>query len=283
MRPSTRYEPMFARLSAAREGAFVPFLMLGDPGPEHFLEVVRALVEAGADALELGIPFSDPVADGPVIQAAAVRALARGMTPSRCWELASHCRATWPELPIGLLVYANLVLHEAPERFYTSAHGAGVDSVLIADLPIAESADACRTAEEHGIAPVLIAPPNATEETLVRVAERGGGYTYVVAREGVTGEGAAPARDATALIARLRRLGAPPSLVGFGIRGPQAVRRTMAMGAAGAIVGSAIIERMARAGEGSPAMVTGMARYAEQLKAATRSPRSNGARTRHRE
>jgi tryptophan synthase alpha chain len=262
---------MFARLAAAREGAFVPFLMLGDPAPEHFLEVVRALVEAGADALELGIPFSDPVADGSVIQAASVRALARGMTPARSWELIATCRSTWPELPIGVLVYANLVLHDAPERFYRSAHAAGVDSVLVADLPLAESTPTCRTAEEYGIAPVLIAPPNATEETLARIAERGGGYTYVVAREGVTGKGLVPARDATTLIARLHRLGAPPPLVGFGVRGPEAIRRALAMGAAGAIVGSAIIERLSPANEDLAANIADVGRYANRLKAATHS------------
>ena len=266
----TRYDPMFERLAARREGVFVPFLMLGDPAPDQFLALVRALVDAGADALELGIPFSDPVADGPVIQAAATRALARGMTPAGCWTLIHACRTAWPDLPIGLLVYANLVIHDAPEHFFASARAAGVDSVLIADLPAAESAEIAGIAEAAGIALVLIAPPNASAETLERIAKRCRGYTYVVSREGVTGADESLKRDSSVLIGRLRELGAPPPLLGFGISGPDTVRRALAMGAAGAIVGSAIVERVAKSDGDSAGLVASLGRFAAELKAATR-------------
>ncbi|MEO8448546.1 MAG: tryptophan synthase subunit alpha [Gemmatimonadota bacterium] len=261
---------MFARLAGRHEAAFVPFLMLGDPGPDRFLDLVRTLVDAGADALELGIPFSDPVADGPVIQAAATRALERGMTPAACWPLIHACRTEWPELPIGLLVYANLVMHDDPARFFEAARAAGVDSVLIADLPVAEAAQVAAVAEAHGIASVLIAPPNASEETLGRIAALARGYTYVVSREGVTGADAALRHDSSALLGRLRALGAPPALLGFGISGPDAVRRAVAMGAAGAIVGSAIVERIAKGEADFPALLTGLSSFAKDLKAATR-------------
>ena len=130
-----------AREEARRgEGAFVPFLMLGDPDPSSCLAAARSLIAAGVDALELGLPFSDPIADGPVIQAAATRALRAGVRRRDCWRIVKELRAGHPDLPIGLLVYANLVCHRDPAVFYREAAEAGVDSVLIADLPIGKYA-----------------------------------------------------------------------------------------------------------------------------------------------
>jgi tryptophan synthase alpha chain len=258
-----RYTAMFRRLAGRDEGAFIPFAMLGDPGVSRSLAHLRTLVEAGADALELGLPFSDPVADGPVIQAAAARALAAGVRSADCWSIVASVRAEFPELPLGLLVYANLVFHREPADFYRSAAEAGVDSVLIADVPVAESEPSGREARAAGIAPVYIAPPNADEARLAAIAAAGGGYTYVTSREGVTGVDQRVARDQRALIASLQRLGAPPPVLGFGIATPGQVRAALAMGAAGAISGSAIVARFA-AGED----VTEMVRV---MKAATRA------------
>jgi tryptophan synthase alpha chain len=261
-----RYAAMFRRLAARGEGAFIPFAMLGDPGVSQSLAQVRSLVLAGADALELGLPFSDPVADGPVIQAAASRALAAGVRSADCWTIIAALRAEFPDLPIGLLVYANLVFHREPALFYGSAAAAGVDSVLIADLPVAESEAIGRAARAAGIAPVYIAPPNADDVRLAAIAAAGAGYTYVTTREGVTGADQRLGRDQSALIAGLRRHGAPPPVLGFGIATPGHVRAALAMGAAGAISGSAIVSRLA-AGEDVEEMV-------RVMKAATRP---NGA------
>jgi len=240
-----RYAAMFARLEAQREGAFIPFAMLGDPIPARSLAAVRALAAAGADALELGLPFSDPVADGPVIQAAAARALLAGVRQADCWRIVAEVRGEFPELPIGLLVYANLVYHREPERFYAAAAAAGVDSVLIADLPVAESAEAAAAARAHGVSPVFIAPPNADDARLGAIAAAGEAYTYVTSREGVTGADDRLRRDQTDLIANLKRHGAPPPVLGFGISAPDHVRAALAMGALGAISGSAVVRRLA--------------------------------------
>jgi tryptophan synthase alpha chain len=134
----SRYETMFSTLADRAEGAFVPFLVLGDPDLDTSLALVRTLARAGADALELGLPFSDPVADGPVIQAAATRALDRGVRIDEAWDLVGTVRREFPDLPIGLLVYANLVLHRGAPTFYRRAAAAGVDSVLVADAPLLE-------------------------------------------------------------------------------------------------------------------------------------------------
>jgi tryptophan synthase alpha chain len=240
-----RYARMFERLAAARQGAFVPFVMLGDPDPQQSLAVVRTLAAAGADALELGLPFSDPIADGPVIQAAAARALRAGVQREDCWNILRTVRAEFPELPIGLLVYANLICHREPAEFYDAAVLTGVDSVLVADLPIAEAAPIAAIAKARGIAPVFIAPPNADDSRLRAIAGAGEAYTYVTSREGVTGADERLRRDPSALLARLRALGAAPPLLGFGISNPAQVRAAMTMGAAGVICGSAIVARVA--------------------------------------
>ena len=136
---ANRYETLFTDLNAKSEGAFVPFVTIGDPNPTLSLDIMRTLVKAGADALELGLPFSDPLADGPTIQGANIRALDSGTTPDICFDLISQIRAEYPQLPIGLLVYANLVFARGIDDFYARCQKSGVDSVLIADVPTGES------------------------------------------------------------------------------------------------------------------------------------------------
>jgi tryptophan synthase alpha chain len=267
---SDRYEALFRRLAGVREGAFIPFTVLGDPSPAASAGVLEALVAGGADALELGLPFSDPVADGPVIQAAGVRALAAGTRAADCWRLVAGVRAAHPALPIGLLVYANLVARPGPARFYAAAAEAGVDSVLIADLPLGEAAPFEAAALRAGIAPVFIAPPNAGPERLAAVAARTRGYTYVTTRAGVTGDARRDDDGLRDRLATLRRLGAPPPVLGFGIATPDQVRSALAAGAAGAIAGSAIVRRLAEAGDDPGARERGLRALVADLKAATR-------------
>ncbi len=257
-----RYAAMFERLHGAGEGAFIPFAMLGDPVPALSLRLVRALAHSGADALELGLPFSDPVADGPVIQAAASRALAAGVRRADCWGIVRSVRDEFPGIPIGLLVYANLVCHRDVAEFYREAAAAGVDSVLVADLPVLESAPVAGAARAAGIAPVFIAPPNADDARLQAIAAAGEAYTYVTSREGVTGTDEGLHRGQSGLIGRLKELGAPPPILGFGIATPEQVRTALAMGAAGAISGSAVVRLAAEGGD--------VAAFVHRMKAATR-------------
>ncbi len=274
-----RYAEMFARLAGRREGAFVPFTVLGDPDPATGLEIVRTLARSGADALELGLPFSDPVADGPAIQAADLRALTAGTRIEDGWSIVSDTRREFPELPIGLLVYANLVLHAGAEVFYARAARAGVDSVLVADAPLLESAPLERIAAAHGIAPVLIAAPNVSDERLRAIATRSRAYVYVTTRPGVTGTERAELReDAAGVLERLRGIGpdvaAPPSLLGFGIGSPLHIRQALELGARGAISGSAIARRIERHATAEPpgamqAMLVEIAEFVRSMKQAT--------------
>jgi tryptophan synthase alpha chain len=270
-----RYRRMFAALAAEDRGALVPFLVLGDHSLADSLADAEALVRGGADALELGIPFSDPIADGPTIQAAAVRALAGGATPGACCELIAALRAAYPALPIGLLVYANLIDPTRPDRFYALAARCGVDSVLVADVPVAEAGPYGIAARAHDIAPVLIAPPGACPEQLAAIAATSRGYTYVVARPGVTGAGDHLDDSVPRIIARLRELGAAPPVIGFGISRPAHVRAALATGAAGAISGSAVVRLAARHATDRAARSAALTRFVGQLRAATaREPRS---------
>jgi tryptophan synthase alpha chain len=236
----SRFADLFARVALERRIAFVPFYVLGDPTPDESLAALEALVRGGADALELGIPFSDPIADGPVIQAAAVRALAAGTTPAACFALLTTFRARHPDIPIGLLVYANLVEARGRDAFYRRAADAGVDAVLVADVPTVEAPPFCDDARAHGVDPVLIATPRSHGAELARIAALTRGYTYVVTRTGVTGADKAAGGD-YAVVGELAALGAPPALLGFGISTPEHVSACAHVGAGGVISGSAVV------------------------------------------
>lgn len=235
---------MSARLEALMRdtdhGLFMPFLVAGDPDFETSLALAGALVEAGADILELGFPFSDPVADGPIIQAADARALAAGTTPERAFELLAALRARH-DRPMVLLMYFNLILQYGVERFYARARDVGVDAVLVADLPIEMAGKVVAAANAAGVAPVFIASAVSTDARLARVAEVGRGFVYTVAHLGVTGVRDEVDGGLDAVFARVARTTRLPALAGFGISTPQHVRRVVEAGAAGAIVGSALV------------------------------------------
>ena len=235
----SRYDNLFESLSG--EGAFVPFLMLGDPSPEVALEIVRAAVAGGADALELGVPFSDPVADGPTIQASHIRALENGATVDAAIEQIKTIRAEFPDLPIGMLIYGNVPFTLDIENFYQEFHDAGADSILLPDVPVREGAPFIAAAAKANIEPIFIAPAQASEKTLAGVAKNSKGYIYAISRDGVTGtEKASETRGLDEVVANVKRFGGAPILLGFGISTPQHVADAIAAGASGAITGSAI-------------------------------------------
>jgi tryptophan synthase alpha chain len=254
----SRYAAMFERLK--RDGAFGAFLMLGDPDLETSAALLDAVIEGGADMVEVGIPFSDPVADGPVIQAAAQRALAAGVRVGDCLELIAALRARHSDVPIGILTYANIVVARA--GFMRDAAEAGADSLLIADVPALEAEPFTREMEQAGIEPVLIAAANTPDAALARIASLSKAYTYCVSRAGITGTHAGGRFDA-GLIDRVRRVGAPPPIFGFGISTPEHVRSALASGARGVICGSAIVDLASRHGD--------VASFVQSLKAVTRN------------
>lgn len=265
-----RYDVMFAARRLQGEGAFVPFLTLGDPDPVTSARLLETIVAAGADALELGLPFSDPVADGSAIQASAGRALMTGTTVAGCWQLVADARRRHPSLPIGLLVYANLTTRRGLASFYRDAARAGVDSVLVADLPVDEAGPWVAAATAEGIAPTLIVPPNADAARIDRIAKLTRGYTYVTTRGGVTGEDRQHGNDLAERLSLIARASAPPAVLGFGISAPDQVRRGLSAGAAGVIAGSAVVRRIAEHLGDEAQMLEATGAFVRAMKDATR-------------
>ena len=259
----SRYAKMFERLSLRGEAAFGGFLMLGDPDLGTSAAMLDALVEGGADMIEVGMPFSDPVADGPVIQAAARRALDAGVRVGDCFDLIAAFRARHPDIPVGILTYANLVM--ARTGFMRDAAEAGADSLLIADIPTLEAEPFVHEMKQSGIEPVLIAAANTPDATLKSVARFSTAYTYCVSRTGITGTHADAQFDAS-LLMRLKDAAAPPLVLGFGISRPEHVQAAIEAGAAGVICGSAIVRLAAESR--SPEKVGA---FVATMKAATRT------------
>lgn len=287
----SRYTHLFAALQQKNEGAFVPFLMLNDPSQEESLEIIRTVIAAGADALELGVPFSDPVADGPTIALAHIRALAGGARLANSLAIIRTIREENPDLPIGMLIYGNVPYAVGLEEFYRAFHQAGADSILLPDVPVREGAPFAQAATAAGIEPIFIAPARANAETLEGVSKYSRGYIYAISRDGVTGtEREAETTGLTEVVDTIKAYGGAPVVLGFGISTPQHVADAIAAGAAGAITGSALTsivekhlvedkERHSQNQHGVPAMKVGdmaalreeVGEFVRQMKAATRA------------
>lgn len=264
-----RYAAMFEQLDGKDQGAFVPFVMIGDPDKGTSLAIIKQLIESGADALELGIPYSDPIADGPTIQKASIRALAQHISPTDCLEIIRQVRETYPDIPIGLLLYSNLVLAPGIDSFYAACEKAGVDSILIADVPLREADRFIAVAKQHNIQQILIAPPNASEDTLAEIGKKSSGYTYLLGRAGVTGAETAATMPAKELVGKLTQYQVAPPLLGFGISTPQQVQDAINAGAAGAISGSATVNIIEKYLSDKTQMLQQLGEFVVDMKAAT--------------
>jgi tryptophan synthase alpha chain len=248
-----------ARLSSLAEAggkAFVAFVTAGDPSLERTDEIAPALEAAGVDVLELGVPFSDALADGPVIQRASARARQRGVGLAEVLDAARRIRAR-SELPIVLFSYANPLLRYGLERLAADAARAGVDGVLVTDLPPEEAGEWISCARARALDTVFLAAPTSSDERLRRIVDASRGFVYAVSRTGVTGERAALSEDAAALVRRLRARTAAPIVLGFGISTPAQVREAASL-ADGVVVGSALVRFLEENPEGD---VAGLVRW----------------------
>ena len=231
---------LFARCREERRAAFVPFLVAGDPDLDTTEELLVALARAGADAIEIGVPFSDPIADGPVIQAASERALAGGATLARILARVARVRGRLG-VPLVLFSYANPILALGAERFAEQAAASGIDGVLVVDLPPEEAAGEVAPAlAAHGVDRIFLLAPTSGRERVDRVAREGSGFVYFVSRTGVTGEREALPEELPRQLAALRRRLRLPVVVGFGISTPEQVAAAARL-ADGVVVGSALV------------------------------------------
>jgi len=250
----------FAKARRKGRTALVAYLTAGYPTPADTVPLARALVQGGADLVELGVPFSDPVADGPIIQAAGQRALERGVTPSMCVHMVRRAREAGLRVPLLLMGYCNPILSYGVEPFVRDCASAGVDGLIVPDLPPEEAVELEEACSRKGLALVYLVAPTTGEERLAAIARRTSGFLYVVPRLGITGAETRPEEAILRRLALVRRYARTPVAVGFGIRRPEQAA-ALAGHADGVIVGSAFVERAA---DGPAAVRT----LAEELSAA---------------
>jgi tryptophan synthase alpha chain len=243
----SRIAQTFDKLQAQGKKALIPFVTAGDPDPALTVSILHTLVAAGADVIELGVPFSDPMADGPTIQRASERALAKGMNLRQVLAMVAEFREKDANTPIVLMGYANPLEAMGVERFAAAAAAAGVDGVLVVDYTPEESGAYVAAMRAHQLDPIFLLAPTSTEERVAQVAELASGYVYYVSLKGVTGAGAA-ALDLSEIAARIPPIRAKTGLpvgVGFGIRDAETARNIAGIADA-VVVGSRIIEELER-------------------------------------
>ncbi len=250
----------FSALKAQDRVALMPYFTLGYPTPEQSLDVVAALAEAGADLIELGVPFSDPLADGPTIQHSTQVALEQGITVRACLELVAQARKRGITQPLLLMGYINPVLAYGVERYATDARAAGADGLILPDLPMEEAQAVEAACRANGLALVYLVSPASTPERIAALAERTSGFLYLVSLTGVTGARASLAPDLADFVARVRTEARTPIAIGFGISNP-AQAQVVAGLADGVIIGSAVISAAGKADD--PA--EGAARFLREI------------------
>ncbi len=240
---STRIDARFAALKQEGRAAFVTFLMAGDPDPQTSLDILKALPQSGADIIEIGMPFTDPMADGPAIQAAGLRALKAGMTLAKTLTMVGDFRKSDDATPIVLMGYYNPIYIYGVDRFLADAKTAGIDGLIIVDLPPEQDNELCLPALRAGLNFIRLATPTTDDARLPAVLANTSGFVYYVSITGITGSASADSGQVARAVERIKRHTKLPVCVGFGIRTPQAAA-DIARHADGAVVGSALIDAL---------------------------------------
>ncbi|MGE0765506.1 MAG: tryptophan synthase subunit alpha [Hyphomicrobiaceae bacterium] len=273
MTAGSRIEARFAALRQEGRAGLVTFLTAGDPDLETSAQILAGLPAAGADLIELGMPFSDPMADGPAVQAASQRALARGMTLRKTLGLVRKFRESDAATPIILMGYYNPIYVYPTDRFLDEARDAGVDGLIVVDVPPEADDEVCLPARDRGIAFIRLATPTTDANRLPQVLANASGFVYYVSITGITGAAAPVASDVHAQVARIKRNTQLPVAVGFGVRTPEQARE-IASGADGVVVGSALVTKLKESlGPGDragPATVSGVLDLVKSLAQALR-------------
>jgi tryptophan synthase alpha chain len=277
---TTRIDTRFAELAKEGRSAFVTYVMAGDPDPRTSLEIVKALPKAGADVIELGIPFTDPMADGPSIQAAGLRALKVGMTLKKTLELVRDFRKDDNATPLVLMGYYNPIYIYGVDKFLADAKSAGVDGLIIVDLPPEEDTELCVPALKAGLNFIRLATPTTDDKRLPAVLANTSGFVYYVSIAGITGAAAPNSNVVGDAVARIKRHTQLPVCVGFGIRTPDAAR-AIAERANGAVVGTALVDALRSSldeqGRATGKTVSAVAELAASLAQGVRGARKQAA------
>jgi len=277
---TTRIDARFAQLAKEGRSAFVTFLMAGDPDHATSLDIIKALPKAGADVIEIGMPFTDPMADGPSIQAAGLRALKAGMTLKKTLEMVRGFRKDDNTTPLVLMGYYNPIYIYGVDKFLADAKTAGVDGLIIVDLPPEEDTELCVPALKAGLNFIRLATPTTDDKRLPAVLANTSGFVYYVSITGITGSGAADSKAVGDAVARIKRHTDLPVCVGFGIRTPEAAR-AIAERANGAVVGTALVDALRSSldseGRATAKTVNAVAELAASLAEGVRGARKQAA------
>lgn len=261
---------IFRNLKKLDEGALIAYVTGGDPKPEYTPNIVNALIDGGADIIELGIPFSDPIADGRTIQAATLRALKTGITPKAVLEMAGEIKSRH-RVPITILTYYNPIFKMGVDNFFRSASNSGIDGVIVPDLPVEEAGDYKKVATAHEIDTIFLAAPSTSPERLQKIVEYTSGFLYLVSVFGVTGTRKEVQDSTVGLIRKTLSFttGRIPLAVGFGISKTEHVRAVILSGADGAIVGSRFVKIIEENLGNDNRMISEIEKCASELKKAT--------------
>ena len=251
---SNRYETVFARLRQYGGKAFIPYTMLGFPNRDLCLQSIQSMIDAGAHALELGLAFSDPLADGPAIQAAAASTIESGFKTKDALNLISEIRESNPTIPITLMCYYNSVLAHGLSDFCKKASSSGVDALLVVDLPPQEAGPLAEQCKVHHLNQIFIISPLTTEQRMASIAEYASGFLYVVSRLGITGVEERYDAGLADLLEMTKRSTDLPMVVGFGVSSPEQAAKMFAIGADGVITGSKIVNIMSVAEKGNSSL-----------------------------
>src|SRR5690348_10546902 len=273
---STRIDTRFAALKKEGRAALVTFLMAGDPDPQTSLAIIKSLPKAGADVIEIGMPFTDPMADGPAIQAAGVRALAAGQDMKKTLQLVRDFRAGDNATPIVLMGYYNPIYIYGVDKFLSDAKAAGVDGLIVVDLPPEEDEELCIPALKAGLNFIRLATPTTDDKRLPAVLNNTSGFVYYVSITGITGSAAPDTGQVTAAVTRIKRHTELPVAVGFGVRTAEQAR-AIAEGADGVVVGSALVsavkDSLGQDGKAGPGTVKAVADLVSALAQGVRAAR----------
>ncbi len=264
----SRISAKFEELRSKGEGVLIAFVTAGDPNPKLTPQIVQTLAKH-ADIIELGIPFSDPIADGPTIQGATDRALKAGTTPETVCEIINQIHST-SEIPIVVLTYYNIVFKRGVDKFVRDFTAAGMDGIIIPDLPVEEVGEVLKATRKYGADLILLVAPTTTPERLKRICDVSSGFLYVVSLLGVTGAREQLSGLVKPLIADVRKISRVPIAVGFGISNPEHVKEVIKAGADGAIVGSAFINLITKNLENQQKMLQELDQFGKILKVAAR-------------
>ncbi len=265
-----RINKLFENLKSRRKAALIAYVMGGDPNPSYTTKIAAALIKGGADILELGIPFSDPIADGPTIQAASLRSLNAGTTPKMVIEMAREIKKKH-DIPVVLMTYYNPVFKMGLEKFFGLAKDCSVDGVIVPDLPVEEAGDYRKAARSFEIDTIFLAAPSTSEERLANIVNCTSGFLYLVSHFGVTGTKSVVQKSTIGLVKRVSSFtkGRVSLAVGFGVSKPEHVQGLVKAGADGVIVGSVFVNIISKNLATSEMMLAELTEATRQLKSAT--------------